>query len=68
MHDIKDKQLRIDQLKIRVEECRNFIDDIFEDKFAQSTLGFSADVQLDLERFSIGGHSFGGMTAIATAQ
>jgi pimeloyl-ACP methyl ester carboxylesterase len=45
----------------------NFIDDLFEEKFAQETLGFPAEVKLGLDKFSIGGHSFGGMTAIAVS-
>lgn len=30
-------------------------------------MGFPSEVVLDLDKFSIGGHSFGGMTAIAVA-
>lgn len=45
----------------------NFIDDLFEPKFAQDTLGFKPEVILDCDKFSIGGHSFGGMNAIAVA-
>jgi hypothetical protein len=66
-HDLLDKSLRQSQMKIRVEECTNFIDELFEDKFAQNTLGFDPEVKLDLDKFSMGGHSFGGMTAIAVS-
>lgn len=67
-HDVLDRQLRKDQLAIRVEECINLIDEIFEDKYAQETLGFDSEVRLETDKFSIGGHSFGGVTAIAVAE
>ena len=43
------------------------LDDLFAPNFAQKTLGFSANTNLDLSRLVIGGHSFGGMTAISVA-
>ena len=67
MHDLLDKKLRQTQLAVRVEEVTNFIDDIYDEKFAQETLGFPPEVKLDLDKFSVGGHSFGGMTAIAAS-
>ena len=33
MHDVTDKQLRQDQLKIRVAECKTLIDEISDPKF-----------------------------------
>lgn len=55
-------------MEIRKEECKNLIDTIFEDKFAQNDLGFDAAVELELEKLIVGGHSFGGMTAIAVSE
>jgi len=55
-------------MEIRKEECKNLIDTIFEDKFAQIELGFDAAVELELEKLIVGGHSFGGMTAIAVSE
>lgn len=43
------------------------IDDLFIENFLQTTLGFGPSAQMDLERLIIGGHSFGGMTAIEVA-
>lgn len=67
MHDVLDKKLRQDQLEIRIGECINLIDEICEDKFAQDTLGFLPEVKLGIDKISMGGHSFGGVTAIATS-
>ena len=55
-------------MEIRKEECKNLIDTLFEDKFAQNDLGFDATVELELEKLIVGGHSFGGMTAIAVSE
>lgn len=40
---------------------------MFEDKYAQNTLNFDVNVVLDLDKLSVGGHSFGAMTGIAVA-
>ena len=44
------------------------IDQIVEDKFCSNELGFPENVELDLDKFVIGGHSFGGMTAVAVSE
>ena len=40
------------------------MDDLSSENFAQQTLGFHESVSLDLDKVVVGGHSFGGMTAI----
>lgn len=67
MHDVCDKDLRNEQIKIRVSECKNLIDMISDPKFPQEKLGFNQNVQFNLDKFICGGHSFGGMTAIELA-
>jgi predicted dienelactone hydrolase len=53
-------------MQIRVQEVKALIDEMFEGKGAQllSRLGFKSQINLDLDRLIISGHSFGGMTAI----
>jgi pimeloyl-ACP methyl ester carboxylesterase len=55
-------------MEIRKEECKTMIDTLFEEKFAQTELGFDDTVELELEKLIVGGHSFGGMTAIAVSE
>jgi dienelactone hydrolase len=47
---------------------RNLIDDITKPDFCQSFLGFPSQVKLDVDRLIVGGHSFGGLTALETAK
>lgn len=68
MHDWQDRQIRIDQMETRKEECKSLIDALFEDKFPQTELGFEEGVELELDKLIVGGHSFGGMTAIAMSE
>lgn len=44
------------------------IKDISEPNFLQTTLGFSEGAQIDLTKLVIGGHSFGGLTALQIAE
>ena len=46
----------------------HLIDDIFADNFLQRKLGFSYAAELDCDKLIVGGHSFGGMTAISVAE
>lgn len=55
-------------MEVRKEECKDLIDTLFEDKFAQTELGFDQAVELELDKLIVGGHSFGGMTAIAMSE
>ena len=56
------------QVKIRQKEVGELIDQIFEANFLQQTLGFSANIELDLDKLVVGGHSFGGLTAMVATQ
>jgi pimeloyl-ACP methyl ester carboxylesterase len=55
-------------MKIRISECKTLMDDIWDAKFPQKILGFNEHVKFDLDNFICGGHSFGGMNAIALAK
>ena len=46
---------------------KNLIDEIFSIGYIQKRLGFSEKVEIDLTKFILGGHSFGGLTAISVA-
>lgn len=63
-----DRDLRDKQLDYRIQEVMGFIDDLSEPNFLQNTLGFDEGIELDLNRLIVGGHSFGGVTAIAVSQ
>jgi cephalosporin-C deacetylase-like acetyl esterase len=52
---------------IRVAEVRALIDEIFSGDLLKK-IGLPSTVKIDTEKLSIGGHSFGGMTAIHTAK
>ncbi len=41
---------------------------MFEESFLQDKLGFDASAKLDLSKLILGGHSFGGITAISLAE
>ncbi|TNV79108.1 hypothetical protein FGO68_gene4215 [Halteria grandinella] len=62
-----DYEHRREQITIRVKEVRALIDEIFESDFLEKR-GFPKSVKIDKEKLVIGGHSFGGMTAIHTAK
>lgn len=61
-------EYRITQLKIREHEVKSLIDDIHKPDFLQKYLGFNCITRLDLSRLVVGGHSFGGMTALEVAR
>lgn len=58
-----DAKIRRDQLVIREAEVIELIDDIYEEDFMLRH-GFGANTVLNLDKLILGGHSFGGMTAI----
>ncbi len=62
------KDFRVAQLNIREKEVKELIDDLHKPDFLQDALGFSKDVRIDLSRLIVGGHSFGGMTALQVAK
>lgn len=61
-----DFEHRREQISHRVQEVRSLIDEIFSKDFP-SKIGMP-DVRIDTDKLIIGGHSFGGMTAIHTAK
>lgn len=50
-----------------MKEVKQLIDDLEYDDFLQATLGFGQSARLNLNKLVLGGHSFGGMTAIEVA-
>lgn len=67
-HDCFDLEFRRKHLKIRIEEVTNLIDEIFREGFLQEYCGFSDQIDFETEKLVMGGHSFGGMTAIAVSE
>ena len=67
MQDHRSIELRRSQIEFRRAEIIQLIDDISDPKFCQNVLGFGPNVQLDMDKLVMGGHSFGGMTAIDVA-
>jgi predicted dienelactone hydrolase len=65
-HRLYDTEVRKGQIQIRVSEVKALIDEMVEDRGARllSRLGFKSQINVDLDRLIISGHSFGGMTAI----
>ena len=65
-HRLYDTEVRKGQIEIRVQEVKALIDEMIEGKGTAllSRLGFKSQINLDLDRLIISGHSFGGMTAI----
>ena len=57
-----------ENLEVRAAEVKGLIDDMHEEDFLQSRLGFSAQATLDLSKIIVGGHSFGGVTAMVVAE
>lgn len=53
--------------KKRQNQIRQLIDEIQQPDYLQKTLGFPPGVTLDMQRLIINGHSFGGITSIASA-
>lgn len=67
-HDHMDIENRRRQLKVRLKEVQQLIEDISDPKYPQKLLGFPDGVTIDMEKLVLGGHSFGGMTAIEVAR
>lgn len=65
--DFTEKRLYVDRLAVRRREVTDLIDDLYKPDFLQKTLGFPEGVELDLDKLILGGHSFGGCTAIVIA-
>ena len=61
-------ELHQNRLDVRVDEVIGLIDDMHEEDFLQTRLGFSSHARLDMSKLIVGGHSFGGITAIAVAE
>ena len=63
-------EYRKNQLKIRVEEVTALIDEMYQDQGASllKRLGFPDTLRLDMEKLVLGGHSFGGMTAVKVSE
>lgn len=58
----------ISRLEVRLVETIGLIDDIQnQEELLQKTLGFSTNAFMDTSRLTVGGHSFGGMSAVYTA-
>ena len=68
LHDPKDKEIRNKQLQIRIQEINDLVDELQETDYLQKKLGFASGVRMDLEKLIVGGHSFGGMTALSVCQ
>ena len=65
--EVNDMPLRSKQLKIRVEEATALVDEIFEKDFIlkfRTQMNLSPEQDFDLDKFVIGGHSFGGITSL----
>ena len=56
-------------LQVRINNVTDFIDELSEDQqdFCQTRLMFPEGVSLDMSKLIVNGHSFGGMTSIASA-
>ena len=69
-HKLYDSEVRKSQTKIRTKEVISLIDDLFENNGATllRKLFMGPQINLDLDRLIISGHSFGGMTAIQVAK
>lgn len=44
------------------------IDDLHDNRFLQKHLNFGKNADLSTDKLMVGGHSFGGMTALAVAE
>ena len=62
--DLLDIDLRKKQLNIREREVKNLIDDLQNPDFLQNVLNFPSGAKMDFSKLILGGHSFGGLTAI----
>lgn len=62
-----EKATMFKKLMQREGEITRLIDDIFETNMLQDVLDFDAEVQIDLNKLILGGHSFGGLTTLFTA-
>lgn len=62
-----DYEFRREQIKTRVAEVRALVDELFTTDFAER-IGLPKGVKIDTGKLAIGGHSFGGMTAIHVAK
>lgn len=62
-------EFRKPQIKIRINETKALIDELAKDSGRQilTKMGFPATCTLDLSKLTIGGHSYGGMTALKVA-
>jgi predicted dienelactone hydrolase len=67
-HDCFDLEFRRKHLAIRVEEARNLIDEITREGFLKEYCEFSDQIDLETDKLIMGGHSFGGTTAIAVSE
>ena len=45
----------------------SLIDELFEEDFLQTKLGFSRRFSIDIDKIIVNGHSFGAITSLATA-
>jgi len=62
-----DQETFLSRLEVRLTEMRQLIDDILNwSEMMESTLEFGTNVKIDMEKLVVGGHSFGGMTALYT--
>jgi len=59
--------MRRKQINIRVEEVQNLMDTFFEQGFLKNECSFDDGAQMEYDKLTIGGHSFGGMTALAVS-
>ena len=65
MNDLKYRQAQLSQ---REGEVTELIDTICKPDFLSQNFGFDSEVSLDVYKLVLGGHSFGGMTALSVAE
>lgn len=64
---LHEPQIRPKQIVIRESEILALIQEMSDPKFL-AQFNFGAEIKLDLENIVIAGHSFGGMTALSSAE
>lgn len=68
-HLAYDYDYRREQIKVREAEVSALIDELEKSNtIMRDVLGFPQQVKLDFSKLIIGGHSFGGITAISVAR
>ena len=66
--ELLDIDYRAKQLAKREIEVDELIKDILKEDFLQDTFGFPDGAQMETDKLIIGGHSFGGLTALSVAE